>query len=252
MKITTDGIVIRERIVKESDKVITVLTRDNGVVSAYAAGAKNIKNPKSTATGLLTYSQFVFYKRNERFTVDEAHAKEIFIELRSDLEKLALAQYFCELVGELVSEGGFSEEPLRLTLNSLYLLCKDKRPPALVKAAYELRLMSLCGFVPNLICCSGCAAYEHPAMSFIPADGELLCGDCAGVAKNHRIVTGLGVTTAMRHCIYSEFDKLFSFSLSERSLPILEKAAEEYVICQLDRNFKTLEFYKTIRGGVSQ
>ena len=247
MKIVTDGIVIREQSVRETDKVITVLTRDNGVVHAYAAGEKNIKAAKSTATGLLTYSQFVFFKSRDRFVVDEAHAKEVFIELRSDIEKLALAQYFCELAGTLVQEGEQSEQQLRLTLNSLFLLCKGTKPAPLVKAAFELRLMSICGYMPNLVCCAECAVYEHETMSFFPADGTLLCGDCAGITKARRIVTGLGVTAAMRHCVYAEFDKLFAFTVAESSLPILEKAAEEYSLSKLERGFTTLDFYKQIR-----
>lgn len=248
MKLTTDGIVIREQIVRESDKMVTILTRNNGIVSAYATGAKNIKNPKSTATCLLTYSQFVLYKGKERYTVDEAHAKEVFIELRNDLEKLSLAQYFCELAGAVVHEGERSEAQLRLTLNSIYLLCRGKRPNAQIKAAFELRLMALCGFMPNLICCGECGEYESEGMTFFPDTGELLCGECAAVSKRSGILTGLGVTAAMRHCIYADMDKLFSFTLSEQSLPILERASEKYTLGQLERGFRTLEFYKTIKG----
>ncbi len=247
MKIVTDGIVIKEQNIKEMDKVVTVLTRDNGVVRAYASGAKNIKTAKSTATGLLTYSQFVFFKGRDRLVIDEAHAKEVFIGLRSDVEKLALAQYFCELAGAVVQEGERSEEQLRLILNSLFLLCRGTKPAEQIKAAFELRMMSVCGFMPNLICCAECAVYEHEAMSFFPGDGTLLCGDCAGITKAGRIVTGLGVTAAMRHCVYSDFDKLFAFTVSANALPTLSRCAEEYTLSKLERGFTTLDFYKQIK-----
>ena len=247
MKIVTDGIVIREQSIKEADKILTVLTRDNGIVHAYAAGAKNIKNAKSTATGLLTYSQFVFYKGRDRFVVDEAHAKEVFIKLRDDIENLALAQYFCELAGTVVQEEEPAGEQLRLILNSLYLLCRGTKPPSLIKAAFELRMTALCGFMPDLVCCSQCGVYEHEQMAFLPDEGSLICGDCAGISKKRIIVTSLGATAAMRHCVYADFDKLFAFTVSEQSLKILEKAAEEYVLNCLERGFNTLDFYKTIR-----
>ncbi len=244
----TDGIVIREQPVKESDKVITVLTRHNGIIHAYASGAKNIKNAKSTATGLLTYSQFVFYKSRERYVADEANAKEVFIGLRNDIQKLALAQYFCELAGAVVQEEEPSEEQLRLTLNSLYVLSKSLKPEAQVKAAFEFRMMALCGFMPDLVCCGECAVYEHEKMMFLPEEGSLLCGDCAGISKKHSVLTGLGATAAMRHCVYSEFDKLFAFSVSEAALGSLQKASEEYVTACLDRSFKTLDFYRSLCG----
>lgn len=247
MKIETDGLVIREQAVRESDKVITVLTGDRGVITAYAAGAKNIKNSKCAATSLLTYSQFNLYKGHERYTVDDAHSKELFIDMRTDIDKLSLAQYFCELAAVVVPEGENSKEILRLALNSLYLLNKGSRPNEFLKAVFELRLMALCGFMPNLICCAECGSYEHEQMRFYPDDGTLLCGDCAGITKKHSIITGMGATTAMRHCIYAEFDKLFAFSLSESSLPVFERAAEEFTLAQLGRGFKTLDFYKMIK-----
>ncbi len=237
---------IREQTVKEFDKSITVLTRSNGIVHAYVSNAKNIKNSKSTATGLLTYSQFVFYKNRERYVADEAAAKEVFIGLRSDIKKLALAQYLCELAGAVVQEEEPSEEQLRLVLNSLYVLSKNIKPEPLVKAAFELRMMSLCGFMPNLVCCSGCAIYEHEEMRFIPTDGVLMCPDCAASSKKSGVLTGLGATAAMRHCVYSEFDKLFSFTVSDNAMNAFKKAAEQYVLSCLDRQFTTLEFYKSI------
>ena len=246
MKIVTDGIVIREQIIREADKIVDVLTRDCGLVHAYAAGAKNIKNPKSTATGLLTYSQFVLYRSREKYVVDEAHAKEVFIGLRSDVEKLALAQYFCELAGAVVQEEERAEEQLRLLLNSIYILSKDILCAAQIKAIFELRLMALSGFTPDLIGCASCRCYEHEKMSFFPDDGVLLCGDCAGAVPKARIITGLGATAAMRHCIYSEFDKLFDFTIKDVSLDIFAKAAEQYTLSQTDRGFATLDFYKTL------
>lgn len=246
MKIVTDGIVIREQIIREADKIVDVLTRSNGLVHAYASGAKNIKNPKSTGTGLLTYSQFVFYRGREKYVVDEANAKEVFIGLRTDVEKLALAQYFCELAGAVVQEEEQAEEQLRLLLNSVYILGKDILPPAQLKAIFELRLMALSGFTPDLIGCASCRCYEHEKMSFFPDDGVLLCGDCAGAVPKSCIVTGLGTTAAMRHCVYSEFDNLFNFTLSGASADIFSKAAESYTLSQTDRSFNTLEFYKEL------
>ena len=247
MKISTDGLVIREQNIKEQDKLITVLTRSNGVIRAFVHGAKSIKSPKSTATGLLTYSRFVFYKSRESYIIDECSAKEVFMPLRRDIEKLALAQYFCELLEALSPEDDNAEEQLRLVLNSLYFLCQDTRHPVLIKSILELRLLTLSGYMPNLVCCDGCACFEHEHMNFLPENGILVCGDCIGSYKQRHIETGFGVTLAMRHCIYSEFNKLFAFDLSKEALPVLEYVTEEYMSAHIQRKFKALEFYKQIR-----
>ncbi len=248
MKILTDGIIIREQIIKESDKMVTILTRDRGIVQAYASGAKNIKSPKSTGTCLLTYSQFVLFKYKDKYTIDEAHPKELFIKIRNNVEKLTLAQYFCELAGAVVQEEEESEYQLRLILNSIYFLAKGEMPDQLIKGLFEMRLMALSGFMPELVACHNCGCYEHDEMTFFSDSAILLCGDCAGSSKSRGIVTGKNVTMALRHCAYADFNKLFSLSLKADALPVFSKACEIYVLDKTGRKFKTLDFYKTLQS----
>lgn len=248
MKFSTDGLVIREQNIKEQDKVITILTRSNGIITAFVHGAKSLKSPKSAASGLLTYSRFVIFKNRDRYIIDEGSAQEVFMPLRRDVEKLALAQYFCELLSELAPEEDSAEEQLRLALNALYFLSKGDRPPTVIKSAFELRLLGLAGYMPDLVCCGGCACYEHPQMNFIPETGTLLCGDCIGDTKHKHVLTGIGVTHAMRHCIYAEFKKLFAFNLPEEAQAVLEYAIEEYIASHINRKFKTLDFYKQLKN----
>lgn len=62
------------------------------------------------------------------------------------------------------------------------------------------------------------------------------------------MLLGMGVTTAMRHCIYAPLEKLFSFTLPEASVALLEQASEAYVLHVSEHVFKTLDFYKTIQN----
>ncbi len=250
MKITTDGLVIREQSLREQDKIITILTRSNGVVRAFVHGAKNIKSPLSAASGLLTYSDVSVYFGKESNVIDEAHTRELFYPLRSDVEKLALAQYFCELLRELAPENEPAEDFLRLALNTLHFLCGDAHPTALLKGLFELRLLTLSGYMPDLIGCADCRRYEDEEMLFLPSGGTLLCGSCARKRSADlsfpAVHTGMGATAAMRHSVYSEFNKLYSFSLSENVLPAFTQAAEKYLLHSLGHGFKSLDFYSTL------
>ena len=120
MQLSTDGLVIKEMNISENDKLITILTRKEGVIRAFVKGAKRIKNKNNVATQLLCYSRFSIYKGRDKYIVDEAQLKEIFFELRNDIEKLAIAQYFCELCMEAIPEEVDSEDFLRLILNALF------------------------------------------------------------------------------------------------------------------------------------
>ena len=81
-KFTAPGLVIREQSIGESDRLITVLTAERGLVRAFSRGAKKTKSKKLSATALLSYSDFTFTKSRNAFSVEEALVKEVFFELR--------------------------------------------------------------------------------------------------------------------------------------------------------------------------
>lgn len=242
MQISTDGLIIREQTVGENDRLVTILTRDAGLVRAFARGAKRIKNKNASATQLLCYSRFVLYCGRDKYIVEDAQPLQVFFELRRDIESLSLAQYFCELSLSLVPEENPAGEFLRLVLNALHYLAKKEKPPLLLKSVVELRMLSLAGYMPNLVCCDECGVYEAETMFFLPRHGIIRCENC-GSGSEMGIALPPSVLTAMRFIIYSEFDKIFSFSLPAQSLSLLSRASEQYVLCRLERDFSTLQFF---------
>ena len=243
-KINASGLVIREQSVGEYDRLITVLTTQYGLVKAFCRGAKKAKSKKLSATALLTYSEFTFNKTKDAFTVDEAEVKEVFFELRNDVVKMALAQYLCELAYEFCEEDYESEEILRLFLNSLYLLKSDKKTPSFIKAVTEFRLMSLAGYMPQLIGCENCGEYETALMGFDKESGKIYCESCIPASA---LRVSSSVIKAMRYVALSDFEKIFSFSVSEDNIKVFEQLTEDYLLNKTQRKFKTLDFYNVIK-----
>ena len=246
MQIKTQGLVIREQTVGESDRLVTILTRDEGVIRAFARRAKNLKDSKNSATGLLCFSRLNLYKGRDKYIINDAFPEETFFGLRQDLVRLSLAQYFCELAVETVPEGVESQEYLRLILNALHFLSTGTRDPELLKPIVELRILSLAGYMPDLICCSQCGAYEAPTMYFQISRGTLYCSDCFVNSGEPVVALSKGALAAMRHIIYSTFEKIFSFQLTGPSRQELEEAAERYTIHVLQKRLKTLDFYNSL------
>ena len=214
-KISAAGLVIKEQNIGEYDRLITVLTARHGLIRAFSRGAKKAKSKKLSATALLTYSDFTFTKTKDTYAVEDAVAKEVFFELREDIVKTALAQYICELAYEFCEQDYESEEILRLFLNSLYFLKEGKKSPLFIKSVTELRLLSRSGYMPALVACDECGEYETERMSFCPHSGKLYCSSC--VPPQYSVGLSLSVVRAMRHIVFSDFDKIFSFSLSQKS-----------------------------------
>ena len=244
-RFSTEGLVIKEMNVGESDRLVTLFTRDYGILKAFAPGAKNIKSKKGAATSLLTYSNITFVKKKDTLRITEASPIALFFSLGSDVEILALSQYFCELAYVFGENGTANPEMLRLFLNSLHFLNKEKRYPPLIKAITELRLAVLSGYSPNLIACDNCGKFEDNMMKFCLTDGSLICSECE--AKPNSVNIDSALLSAMRHIIYSEFSKLYSFTLSEKSADRLSDITSLYITTQSDRSFSALDFYRSVK-----
>lgn len=121
---------------------------------------------------------FCDFRGRENNQINEAQVQEVFFGLRGEIEALSLAQYFCELAEVVAPEGTESEEYLRLLLNALYFLSRKARPRLLLKAITEMRLLSLSGYMPDLVGCRRCGTYESPRMAFLPRSGQICCERC--------------------------------------------------------------------------
>lgn len=251
MRLTTDGLVLGTLNMGETDRIVTILSGDTGVVRAYAGGARKPGSRQSASTELLCYSRFVLFKNKERYSVDSADTNKIFFGIRQDIEKLALASYLCALSADTSPAGEKAEKQLRLLLNCLHLLETGRRAPGFLKPVFELRQVALCGYQPDLVACRECGRYEGGDFFLLPGEGELLCEPCvqqAGGAAREGERLFPAVLAAMRHILYSEDEKLFSFSLSEPSEQALGRACERYIQAQLARSYPTLDFYHSLCG----
>ncbi|WP_099204057.1 DNA repair protein RecO [Scatolibacter rhodanostii] len=246
MQIQTQGLIIREQTVGESDRLVTVLTADEGVLRAFARRAKNIKDSKNSATQILCYSRLNLYKGRDKYIINEAIPIEVFFDLRKDISRLSLAQYFCEIIAEFSPEGVDSAEYLRLALNALHFLCKGSKPELLLKSIIEMRLLTYAGYMPDIVGCASCNAYESPHMHFMINEANILCDNCFKPGPERSAPMNPAVLKAMRHILYSDTEKMFAFQLTESSQTELAAASEAYLLSILDRKPKTLDFYHMI------
>lgn len=242
MLIQTDGIVIKVNNVGEQDRLVTFLTRDLGVIRAFVRGAKSVKSKALCATSLFSYSELTVYGGSDKYIIREVQPKEVFFELRQDIEKLALAQYFAQILFELAPQEDNAEQWLRLTLNSLSFLCSGEKPRSLIKSIFELRSVTMAGYMPDILKCTSCGRQDSALMYFNINAGELHCSDCCvGGYELH-----MSTVVAMRYIIYSPFNKLFSFVMADSLLEELGTVCERFLLVHTGRNYNTLDFYKSL------
>lgn len=243
--IVTPGLVLREVKYKESDRILTILTPQLGVISAAAKGSLRLKNKLFSACGLFCYSEFTLFPGKNMYTVDEAGVKTVFHGLSGSVEGMSLAMYMAELAAMLSPDGTEADTVLRLLLNSLYLISEQKAPLPHIKAVYELRLCSECGFLPQLLCCKGCGLYDGKDFYLDLQEGTLWCADCAAKAGKTPNLDP-GALYAVRHICLAEDKKVFSFRISEASGRRLAAVAERYALLHLDGTPKSYAFLKSV------
>ena len=249
MYLKTQGLVLRVTEYRDSDAMLSVLTRDRGLMSFKARGVRSRRSQLKPACQLLAYSEFTLLERQGYYTVSEAVCLEMFQSMRDDIELLSLCSYFAQ-AAELLSQQDVNDgEVLSLTLNAIYALCKLKKPQPLVKAAFELRMMVIAGFCPMVDGCAVCGSASPDR--FDVAGGMSVCSGCSDPGSL-RLPISPACLAAMQYITTCEAKKVFSFALQPQALKELSDVTETYFLTQLERGFYTLDFYKSLLAMSTQ
>jgi len=248
MVVTTKGVILKRRSIGEQDAILTLMTDELGIVEASAKGIKKTKSKLSAAVQPFYYSELALLRSKDRYILTGASSIEGFHPLRYDVVKVALANYLAELICYLAPSIDQIDAIKRLYLNTLFLLSNDKKTSEFIKPVCELRLMTLSGFMPDLVCCHECAAFENVPLYFDMQQGVLYCENC----REHSSLSGAlkpltpSLLASLRHIIYSADEKVYNFTVSNETLKELSDTIERYVLYHLERSFRPLEIYHTL------
>ncbi len=251
------GLVIRTLDLSENDKLLTLFTEEYGKVTAVANGSRALKSRYLAAAQLFCYGHYVLYQRGEKYWVREVSLIESFFDLRADLSRMSLAAYICDVADDVVEENAPEKPFLRLVLNSLYAIASGKFPQEQIKAVFEMRAAAVLGFCPMLEGCHSCGK-TGTELYLDVMNGFLTCPACREQmamtpvteeeSRTASIICRLtpGAHAAMQYAVSCPMERLFSFRLKEEDHALFCSAAEKYLLNQLERGFKSLDFYKEI------
>ncbi len=250
MLVTVEGIVIGRRSIGETGCFIDVLTDEYGVIEAAAHGVKKLTNRNAGSTALFSYSKFCFSKAGTRYTLNSAEPKFNFINISNDIEYLSLAAYFADVVR--YSSATEQESPgfLRFMAITLFELDKKRVSPEFIKAVFEMYVSVLLGFAPDLRACRECSVYEHEKMYFDYDESCIICGSCIDeqtLSANDTVPVSPDILYALRYIVYSPVDRIYKLETADSTIHGLSGITEKYLLKQLDRSFKSLDYYKNIK-----
>ena len=249
--IVTRGVVLRETETKEADKILTLLTADRGKIPVIARGVRRKGCKYAACAQPLVYSEWTLYQKSEWYYANEGATLELFSGLRGDLAALALGSYFAELTESVTQAEVPAGELLSHLLNGLYALSALHKPPEVVKPAFELRLLCLAGYEPLADSCAYCGVPDPEGPLLDVVQGVLRCRRCGEGSSMLSMPLCPASLAALRHIVYGDPKRLYSFRLEKTALDRLSAAAEAFLTAQLERGFRTLDFYKSLRDPLN-
>jgi len=245
MYLKIQGLVLRVTDYNDRDALLTVLSRDRGLLTVKARGLRRKNSPLTASCQLLAYSDFTLFEYRDMYTINEAASIELFQGLRRDLTKLSLGTYFAQVAQVVAQEDMPDPELLSLVLNCLYGLSKLGIPEDKVKAVFELRIACIAGYLPELSGCSICGREEGLRLDL--STGLMACSGCFDTQEHGiRLPVNPGMLQAMRYIASADSKRLFSFELGDENQQTLSQLTEAYLTTQFERGFSALDFYKSL------
>ena len=185
---STHGLVLRRRDVNDADRVLTVLTPRDGKLELIAKGVRKTNSRKAGHLELFVHASLLVAQARTWDIITEVQTIESFRYLRSDLDAIAAASYVCELVDSFAERNDEMQPVWDLVLSVLRELdagaARHALPASLLRW-FDLHLLSLTGFQPQLFHCLACERPLAPTLNFIDLhEGGVFCPECAGHLKD--------------------------------------------------------------------
>lgn len=229
-----EGIVLQHSDWGETDRLLTIFSRELGKVRAIAKGVRKPRSRKAGHLEPFTRVNLLLARGRDLFILTQADAIDLYPAIKDDLVLMGYAAYTIELLASFTYEQEENQSLYRLVINTLFRLDRGDNPN-LVIHYYEIRLLDLVGYRPHLFNCARCESeIQAEDQFFSAAQGGVLCPRCGRRSRDVRPIS-MDALRYLRHfqrstysdasrahikpAIFTEIESLMSFYLTH----ILEK-----------------------------
>ena len=136
---------------------------------------------------------------------------------------------------------------LQLILNCLFALSNGLYDKQHIKTAFEMRLMCIAGYEPDLSACAVCGEPEPKEPRCSPQNGIICCRGCRKSIHEASVILCPDSLKALRYILYTEPKKLMAYSIPEDAAQKAADTAETYLLTQTERRFNALNYWKQVK-----
>ena len=242
-----EALVLRHRDIGEADRLLWLYTRQYGKLRVRAKGVRKTLSRKAGHLEPMTHVALQLARTRGLPLVTQAETLDAFLSLREDLTSMGYALYVLELLERFTFDEETHPELYYLGVQTLRRL-QDADDSRLPVRYYEMRLLDLLGFRPQLFQCVQCGAVIQPeAQYFAFLLGGVLCPRC-GEGHEHVRPVSVDALRYLRH-----FQRSMDYAEAQKAQPAdavyaeLENLLQAYLSFLLERRLNTPDFLRRVR-----
>ncbi len=168
----------------ESDRIVTLFTKEHGKLKGIARNAKRSRKRFGGALEVFARLRLQIVLRETLSRLQGADIVTVFPHIREDLCKIGYAGYACELVDRLVAEAQPNARLFRIL--AAYLEYLESAPcRADDRRFFEVNLLNILGYRPALENCPHCgiALVEAVELRFVAGNEGISCGSSSRTGR---------------------------------------------------------------------
>lgn len=246
----TEALVLKQFDLGESDRLITLYTREKGKLKAVARGARKGNKSRSGLVLPFSYHNFTLYQGKSLAKINHIESIAMNSNLREDLDYMAYAS----VVSEYVERAGLEDEADQALFSLLAVILEKMNQAAKSELLFyfiifKAKLLLLLGVKPEIENCTVCGEKVNLNSStpLSVEEGGSICKNCFNDNQYKYDLFSLNEMRALYKITFAEISKLKSAQFSEAILEKINDLTEKFLIYHLDLKPKSLSFLYTMR-----
>ncbi len=246
-----EAVVLRHTDWGEADRLLWIYSQEMGKLRTVAKGARKVRSRKAGHLEPFTRVNLLLARGRDLPLITQAETIDAFLPLHDDLAGITYASYIVELLDRFTYEEGENRTLYRLLVDTLTRLSELPNQRDLVTRYYEVRLLDLVGFRPQLFQCVQCGKDIQPEDQYFSNGlGGVLCPNCGPRVDGAQPVS-MTALKYLRHFQRSPFQEAARARLTPALNRELEMLVQHYLTYLLERGLNTPPFLRRLRQANS-
>ena len=232
------GIVIDEKDYSETSKILTIITKEHGVISAISKGCKSMKSSLRSVSTKLTYGTFtLYYKEDKLSNLVSVDVINSFKNIKSDLKRISYTSYLLELANQVLKQNSNSDI-FDMLINAI-LKIEEGFDPLVIADIVSLKCLEYLGVMPIIDSCAVCGSTT--SIATLSSDlGGYVCNKC----RNNEPIVSEKAIKLVRMFYYIDISKIEKLDISDNVKKEIHLFLDRYYDRYTGLYFKTKKLLK--------